>query len=91
MFNWFVKSPLTAEAAHCLYWNSKKPKPFTVSISCGKQKQLKQILNTIQKRAKIGYRALWVKELSEEIQEQHKELEYVIIKAFDGDSYYITW
>lgn len=86
MFNCFVKSPLTASAANYL---CSKSRSVTISISRENKKQLKQILNTIQKRAEIGYRALSTKEFSEDIKEQLEKLGYVILKIADG--YFITW
>ena len=88
MFNWFKKRLLTAPAAHSLYL---KFKPYTAPPSRGNQKQLDQILDTIQMRAKAGHRVLWIKELSEDVKYQLQELEYKVVKAIDGDSYYIQW
>ena len=88
MINLFKKAPLTAEKAHSFYLKFK-PLPFPKSR--GEQVKLNQILNTIAARAKSGHRVLWVKELSEDVKYQLQELNYKIIKAIDGDSYYIQW
>lgn len=88
MINLFKKTLLTAGKAHSYYL---KFKPYTIAKSRGEQVKLNQILDTIAVRAKRGHRVLWVKELSEDMKYQLQELDYKIIKAIDGDSYYIQW
>ena len=88
MINLFKKAFLTAEEAHSYYL---KLKPFSIPKSRGEQVKLNQILDTIAARAKSGHRVLWVKELSEDTKRRLQELNYKIIKAIDGDSYYIQW
>lgn len=88
MINLFKKVPLTAEKAHSYYL---KFKPYSIPKSRGEQIKLNQILDTIAARAKGGHRVLWVKELSEDMKYHLQELNYKIIKAIYGESYYIQW
>ena len=88
MFTLFKKKPLFSAAdAHYLFL---KHKPLS-SHSRGNQESLHDILGTIRARAKLGYRTLWVKELSEENKETLKELEYKVSETLDKNGYYIHW
>lgn len=55
------------------------------------RKFLYDILGTIKSRAKLGYRTLWVKELSEENKYALIGPQYRVSETFDKNGYYIHW
>ena len=87
MFNFFKKKLLSAADAHFLFLNAK-PQPPKIHYG---QKTLYDILGTIKSRAKLGYRALWVRELSEENRHTLINLQYKVSETFDKNGYYIQW
>lgn len=87
MFNFFRKKMLSAADAHFLFLNAKPQLPKIR----GDQKILYDILGTIKSRAKLGYRTLWVKELSEENKYALSDLQYRVSETFDKNGYYIHW
>lgn len=88
MFNFLKKKTLLSAAdARYLFLNHK---PLLPSHR-GNQESLHDILGTIKTRAKLGYRTLWVRELSEVDKDALKELEYQVSETLDKNGYYIHW
>lgn len=87
MFNFFRKKMFSAADAHFLFLNAHP----RLSKIRGNQKTLDDILGTIKSRARLGYRTLWVSELSEENRRILVNLQYKVSETFDKNGYYIQW